>query len=206
MKGAFVQSLPLLEYAVAGAPLPGQVESGDLHLVKETSRGALVALVDGSGHGAEAASVARLAVATLEAHAEEGVISLFRLCHQRLKHSRGAVMSLAVLDRIENTITWMGVGNIDGVLVRGSPLAPNGSIFAHPGVVGYRLPSLQATVTPIAAGDLLILTTDGIRADFVHSFGVDDQPGKIAEFISSNFHKGTDDGLVLVVRYLGPNE
>jgi hypothetical protein len=31
-------------------------------------------------------------------------------------------------------------------------------------------------------------------------------PEKIADYISSNFRKGNDDGLVLVARYLGSNE
>jgi len=61
-------------------------------------------------------------------------------------------------------------------------------------------------ITPVAPGDLLILTTDGIKADFVRRFSTEDQPGRIAEYISSNCSKGHDDGLVLVARYLGPNE
>jgi len=73
-------------------------------------------------------------------------------------------------------------------------------------VVGYRLPPLQAVITPVAPGDLLILTTDGIQSNFVRKFATEDQPGKIAEYISSNCNKGYDDGLVLVARYLGPNE
>jgi hypothetical protein len=117
-------------------------------------------------------------------------------------------MSLASFDTIENTVTWLGVGNIEGILLHGSS-AENPrleTIFLRPGVVGYRLPPLQAMVTPIAPGDLVILNTDGIRGDFAVQFAPEDQPGQIAEYISSNFRKGDDDGLVLVLRYLGSNE
>ena len=203
MKQTFVQALPLLEYAVASVPLTGQDESGDQYLVKPTQRGVLVAVVDGSGHGPEAASAAQLAVTTLEEHCDEGVIALVHRCHEELKGTRGAVMSLVSLDRLENTATWIGVGNIDGVLLRGASNGRPPAIFPRPGVVGYRLPALQATVTPIAPGDLLILTTDGIRSDFTWAFGAEDQPSQIAEYLSSNFHKEEDDGLVLVARYLG---
>jgi len=208
MNGATVKTAPLIEYAVAAVPAPGETESGDLHAVIPTQRGALVAVIDGSGHGAEAASAARLAVATLEAHPNEGVIQLLQRCHERLRGTRGAVMSLVSLDGIENTITWLGVGNIEGVLLRqGSSLSASAeTIFLRPGVVGYRLPPLQAVITPVAPGDLLILTTDGIQSNFVRKFATEDQPGKIAEYISSNCNKGYDDGLVLVARYLGPNE
>ena len=208
MSGVSVQTSSLIEYAVATVPAPGQTESGDLHVVIPTQRGTLIAVIDGAGHGAEAASAARLAVTTLEAHPNEGVIALLRRCHERLKGTRGAVMSLVSLDGTENTVTWVGVGNVEGVLLRsGSSVDPSAeTIFLRPGVVGYRLPPLQAVITPVAPGDLLILTTDGIQSNFVRKFATEDQPGKIAEYISSNCNKGYDDGLVLVARYLGPNE
>jgi len=203
-----VETLLHLEYGVASTPAPGEVESGDLHLVSTLPGGTLIAVVDGSGHGPEAALAARLAVATIDGHRGEGVIPLVRRCHERLKGTRGAVMSLASVDGIENTVTWLGVGNIEGILVRTSASAdPNvETIFLRPGVVGYRLPPLQAVITPIGPGDLLILTTDGIRSDFTHHFSSEDAPEKIADYISANFRKGNDDGLVLVARYLGSNE
>src|SRR5260370_34998404 len=114
MNGAVVKTAPLIEYAVAAVPAPGETESGDLHAVIPTQRGALVAVIDGSGHGAEAASAARVAVATLEAHPNEGGIQLLQRWHERLRGTRGAVMSLGPLDGIENTITRLGVGNIEG--------------------------------------------------------------------------------------------
>lgn len=203
-----VETLLHLEYGVASTPAPGEVESGDLHLVTTLPGGTLIAVVDGSGHGPEAALAARLAVATIDGHRGEGVIPLVRRCHERLKGTRGAVMSLASVDGIENTVTWLGVGNIEGILVRTSASGdPNvETIFLRPGVVGYRLPPLQAVITPIGPGDLLILTTDGIRSDFTHHFSSEDAPEKIADYISANFRKGNDDGLVLVARYLGSNE
>lgn len=208
MRRPSTHTLPLLEYGVSSVPAPGEIVSGDLYLVQPTFRGALVAVVDGLGHGAEAADAARIAVSTLEEHANEGVIPLIRRCHERLRYTRGAVMSLASFDRFENTVTWLGVGNIDGTLLHGRwdnhPRVE--TIFLRPGVLGYRLPPLQAVVTAVLPGDLFILNTDGIRGDFAAHFSPDDQPSQIAEYISSNFRKGDDDGLVLVLRYAGSAE
>jgi negative regulator of sigma-B (phosphoserine phosphatase) len=208
MKQVVVCALPLLEYAVVSSPVAGQDESGDSHLVTQTNRGTLVAVVDGLGHGEEAAHAARSAVATLEAHPNEGIIALVRRCHLRLKHTRGAVMSLASFDGIENTVTWLGVGNVEGILLRGRPSAESSTdtIFLRPGIVGCRLPPLQALITPVTRGDLLIFTTDGICGDFPQQFSAEDQPGRIAEYVSSNFRKKDDDGLVLVARYRGTDE
>ena len=52
----------LIEWAVAGAPIDGETESGDLHAVVQFEGGVLVGAVDGLGHGAEAAVAARAAV------------------------------------------------------------------------------------------------------------------------------------------------
>lgn len=196
----------MLDYAVACVPRVGEDASGDLYRVMRTERGALLGVVDGAGHGAEAIRAAHMAAAIVDDHANEGVIALIRLCHERLIGTRGVVISLVSLDAIENTITWTGVGNVGGVLLRRHVTEPDAyaTIPLQPGVLGYRLPRLQATITPIAAGDLLILATDGIRKDFVQAFRADDRPDTIADYISSNYKKGDESSLVLAARYLGP--
>src|SRR5437773_929428 len=78
--------------------LPGETESGDLHLVKSVGSGVLAAVVDGLGHGAEAASAARAAVAVLERHAGESPLPLLQRCHRALIGTRGVVLSLAFFD------------------------------------------------------------------------------------------------------------
>ncbi len=49
----------LIDWGVATLMLAGERESGDLHLVKPVGTGVLVSVVDGLGHGAEAAAAAR---------------------------------------------------------------------------------------------------------------------------------------------------
>src|SRR5438132_6905050 len=66
MPEASVGAPALIEWGVASLALPGEAESGDRHLVKPVGTGVLVAVVDGLGHGAEAASAAKAAVAALE--------------------------------------------------------------------------------------------------------------------------------------------
>lgn len=208
MSGGLAQSLRLLSYAVVCVPGPAEIEPADLCMVRPTDRGALVAVLDRAGRGAEAGRAPQMAAAIVEQHAGEGVIPLLRFCHDRLRGTTGAVISLVSVDGLENTVTWTGVGNVTGVLVRGNPSAKYGdaAIPLHAGVVGYRLPTVEARVTPISPGDLLILATDGVRGDFVRAFSADDSPEAIAEYISSNFRRGDDSRLVFVARYLGFSE
>src|SRR5262245_31081614 len=108
----------LIDWAIAERPLPGQTVSGDLFVVQPFDHGLLLAVVDGVGHGDEAIAAARAAVEILEARAEESVITLVNRCHRALAQTRGAVMTLASLNPREDTVTWLGVGNVEGRLLR----------------------------------------------------------------------------------------
>src|SRR5207244_6040706 len=103
--------------------MSGETECGDAHAVVEWSGGALVAVVDGLGHGGEAAIAARTAVATLAEHADEPVVPLLQRCHRQLRGSRGVVMTLASCQEATGEMTWLGVGNVEGFLLRADPCA-----------------------------------------------------------------------------------
>jgi len=207
MREASVDASLLIDWGVAAAALPGQTQSGDLSLVKPVPTGVLIAVVDGLGHGAEAATAARTAVATLDQHASESVSALLERCHWALKGSRGVVMSLAFADRAHNTLTWIGVGNVECMLFHAAGASSSGparaSLVTRGGIVGSELPQVRAQVLPLAAGDLLIFATDGIRDGFSDGLQFEAPPQQLAEHILSQHGKGTDDALALVARYRG---
>ena len=195
-----------IEWAVAELARPGQTESGDQHVAMEIPGGAVVGVVDGLGHGSEAANAAKTAVRSIERHGGEPVIRLMQECHQSLIGSRGAVLSVAVFNAAEETMTWLGVGNVEGLLLRAQAAAypPRESLLLRGGVVGVHLPALTAAIVPIAPGDTLILATDGVRSEFLDAARAQrDAPQMLADRILERFGRGTDDALVLVVRYLG---
>src|ERR1700675_2887735 len=103
---------------MAKSILPGQGESGDRHLVCCGGEGILIAAMDGIGHGEEAANAAKAAICILKASPEEPVISLVERCHEGLRSTRGVVLSLASIDPEHGMLTWLGVGNVQGVLMR----------------------------------------------------------------------------------------
>jgi serine phosphatase RsbU (regulator of sigma subunit) len=198
-------SARLLDWGVASLPIPGQAGSGDGHLVHVGSWGALVAVVDGVGHGSEAATATRIALEVLDHHAQEPLASLLGRCHERLKRTRGVALSMSAFRPAEGAMTWLGVGNVTGVLVRATPRAAPRveSLVSRAGLVGDQLPQVSASATPVAPGDTLIFATDGIRSDFADSQALSQAPREIAERVLARHGKGTDDALVLVARYLG---
>jgi negative regulator of sigma-B (phosphoserine phosphatase) len=197
--------VPLLEYGVAKSVLPGHGESGDLHLVRCTRNGILIAAVDGLGHGEQAAEAAKTALSTLRTDLDEPVISLVERCHQKLRRTRGVVLSLASIDPEQGMMTWLGVGNVQGLLLRanGANGAPKESLLLRGGVVGAQLPPLQATVLPISRGDTLYFATDGIRSEFSENLVTLENPQRAADRILGQFQSGLDDALVLVARLVG---
>jgi phosphoserine phosphatase RsbX len=198
---------PALEWAVADLVQPGQSESGDRSVVLPTGEGGLVAVVDGLGHGAEAASAAKVAVRALERGANRPVVQLFRDCHSSLIGTRGAVISAAAFNARGETMTWLGVGDVEARLLRApSSASPRmESLLLRGGVVGVHLPTLVSEVVPIHRGDMLIFATDGVRSDFLDAPLPPLESQALADYILAHWGTQTDDALVLVVRYLGPS-
>lgn len=196
-----------IECGVAARPLSGQNEIGDLHAVIHFDGGAIVAVIDGLGHGAEAAAVSRIATEVLEKNAHESVITLMRLCHEKLKPTRGVVMSVASFNSSECLVTWLGVGNVEGMLLHRDPFGTltQEVLPLRGGVIGDQLPPLVASIVPIVKGDTLIFTTDGVRTGFAENLKPDTAQAT-ADAILARFARGTDDALVLVARYSGPQK
>ena len=205
MSSTRVQHQQLIDWNVASRTLAGQKVSGDMHLVEWFHHGVLLAAIDGVGHGEEAVFAAQTAVDVLREHAQESVISLLRRCHDKLTKTRGVVMTLASLSALEGTLTWLGVGNVEGRLLRAEPGAghPGENLLLRSGLVGYQLPVLQAGVVPLSAGDVMIFATDGVRPGFAEGINLKQSPNHIAESILNQYFIGTDDALVLVARYRG---
>jgi hypothetical protein len=195
----------MVEYGVAKYVLPGQGESGDHHLVCCNRNGILIAAIDGIGHGEEAANAAKAAAALLKSSADEPIIPLIELCHEKLRATRGVVLSLACIDPDHHMMTWLGVGNVQGVLMRAEAKKGNvqESLLLRAGVVGSQLPALQATVLPIVRGDTLFFATDGVRGDFSSTLSARENPQRAADRILNQYRSGNDDALVLVSRLMG---
>jgi phosphoserine phosphatase RsbX len=199
------EQISLVEWHAAARPYTGEAISGDLQVVAFYPGGVLAAAIDGLGHGAEAAMAAAAAASVLQQWPEAPVTDLMNRCHAALRSTRGAVISLASFDAASATVTWLGVGNVAGILLRRDPSAKPAreGLISRGGVVGFRLPPLRAAGLAIGRGDLLVLATDGIRSDFHHSLTADGSVKAIATDILLSHGRTNDDALVLAVRWTG---
>ena len=190
-----------LDRGEAGAPMAGEGRSGDLAVFVPTSRGALTCVIDGLGHGPEAADAAELCANVVRRFAEAPAPELMAACHEALAETRGVVMTAAWFDLERSRLSWAGVGNVDARLVRAGPDPREDVALVFGGVLGYRMPNVRTATMRLERGDVLVMITDGIDGAISPSLAGGGAAQTMAERIFAMHGKGTDDALVVVVRY-----
>jgi phosphoserine phosphatase RsbX len=194
----------LAEWAVRGRPRRDQTISGDDAVTRLTASGIFVAVVDGLGHGPEAAHASRLAVRIAGEHCEASLPTIAEACHRALRKTRGAAMSMAAISAHEPVLTWLGIGNVAGTLAGGIPAVPRErtSLPLHQGILGQHLPRLRPTTTSIHRGNVLVVATDGVDPARAESVPLVGPASSIAERMLAHQTRD-DDAHVVVLRYLG---
>lgn len=184
--------------AVAARPYPGETVSGDAWSVDWWGQTCRLALIDGLGHGLDAAVVARRAVAGLREHPALGPAEALTVCQRVLAGSRGAAISIAALDLAAGQLTYAGIGNVEAQLWQaGRSERP----IAYRGIVGVTPRTPRAFVIPLAPTWLLAVWTDGLssRVDLGMLAGQNDSdPEQMAGMLLQEWGRATDDATVLV--------
>lgn len=198
-----------IEWARAGRPLPSEYTSGDRGIAVDIDGGAaLFGVVDGLGHGPDAAVAALRAVEAVTRASSQRLEVLIQLCHRLLEGTRGVAMTLARVDFATNTLTWTGVGNVAADLVAKVPAGSHirSSVRLTAGIVGYRIPEIRpAQVVTMRAGDLLLISTDGVAEGRLEHIDFAAPAAAIAEEILGKHAKDSDDAMVLAARHRGPS-
>jgi negative regulator of sigma-B (phosphoserine phosphatase) len=195
-----------LDWAVASRPMVGQTLSGDIATVQSTSSRCVLAVIDGLGHGPEAAAAANTAAQVVERNRAEPVEAMLLLAHEHLAESRGVAATLAVIDGETGRMDWLGVGNVNGVVQRADETARPRTygVFLCRGVLGYLLPALHvADPVQLTHGDCIVIATDGVRGDLTGSLRPKAPVARLAETILAKQGTVDDDALVFVARYHG---
>jgi len=184
-------------------PLDGEEESGDAWSVRTRPDGSVWALVvDGLGHGPQAARAAAVAVREFDRTEGRDVSTFVRRAHEAMNGTRGGVLGTCVIDPAAGRLEHLGVGNVAGRILTGGKsrglVSQNGSLGTH-----LPLPRLQRARYEWAAGSVLVLSSDGIRSgsDPASYPGLlAHHPAVIAATLHRDHQRGTDDATVLVVK------
>lgn len=181
-------------------PLRGETACGDAWRVVVGRQRLSVMLVDGLGHGPQAAIAAAAAVASFGSLASGSTEAALAAMHLALRGTRGAALSTVVIDEAGRTITFSGVGNVDGRVLspdHGAHLSPQN------GIVGHTMPTPRTTSSAWPAGGRLVMHSDGISARWhmdAYPGLLNAHPALLAGVLYRDFARETDDATVLVIR------
>lgn len=196
-----------IEWAAESQTHPDERVCGDRPIAVDVGgTGALMGVLDGLGHGEDAATAALCGVEVLSGARTEPLEDLLRLCHRALGGTRGAAMTVARIDFAADKLRWIGIGNVSANLVAKRPggLEVRSSARLAGGIVGYRMPEvLTPQEVSIRPGDLLVMASDGIAENHLDSIDFAASALVTAQEIVAKHNKGTDDALVLVARHRG---
>ena len=180
----------------------GEEESGDGWAELTGAGWHRVIVVDGVGHGPDAARATSEAIRVFEAQPAAPFGDLLLALHARLHGTRGAAIALADLDPGKATVHFAGVGNIAGAIVTADG-QPQRHVVSQPGTVGHELGRIHEYDYPWPAGALLVLHSDGARTRWAldaYPGLVRRDPSLVAGVLYRDFERGNDDVTVVAFR------
>jgi negative regulator of sigma-B (phosphoserine phosphatase) len=146
-------------------PVAGETCSGDACEVMPWSRGIVVALADGLGHGAPAADAAATFLGCVRAGLELPLEQLFAEAQRAAVRTRGVVAAVARFDECKGELELAGLGNIGVMIARAQDAQIERPVLVA-GVLGSAHRGVRPLRLPFHAGDLLVMHSDGVRPRF----------------------------------------
>jgi negative regulator of sigma-B (phosphoserine phosphatase) len=182
-----------LEYASKIMRKDGEEQCGDAVFARIEGDVALFALLDGLGHGEGAAEVAQLGLSTLsELPAGVDAVTALDALNVELHGTRGAAAT--ILSFQGRAVQIAGVGN-----VACRAIGSRCSFVPTPGVLGFRRQVHSILRLSMAAGQRLLLHTDGVSSRFEPQLLYPFSPQMACDFLLRHFRHAHDDASVLVV-------
>jgi anti-sigma regulatory factor (Ser/Thr protein kinase) len=189
-----------IEFGVVHLPMPGQEVSGDGWGVEHLRDKYTCTVVDGLGHGPDAAIAAQAALATAKEYRDKAPAEIVERAHGSLRSTRGAAVAVAEIDLTANVVRFCGVGNITATIVHNEQVR---HLVSHNGIVGQEARKISEFTYPRIRGSLLIMHSDGLTARWdlkTYPALGRRNPGLIAGVLYRDFSRGRDDVTVLVAR------
>jgi serine phosphatase RsbU (regulator of sigma subunit) len=187
-----------LTIASASRPFPGETVNGDAWVMHRYDTVFRLTVIDGLGHGPDAAAAAQAALDCLDRIVDPEPAVAIEACHQALRSTRGAVMLIVRIDTAANRLRFAGVGNVEArlQLVDGEH-----RLVSYRGIVGVVLPTIRTFEYSLTPQWRLLAHTDGIRGRFDLATEIDGETigPEWAQRFLERWARPTDDATVVVV-------
>jgi phosphoserine phosphatase RsbX len=96
-------------------------------------------------------------------------------------------------------LTWAAVGDVDGLLIQDGDPAARRSMLQRPGTLGITYSGIHPQSQPLVAGDLFLLTTDGVSRKYRDRVSAGHSLAETAQQTLRRFGSENDDCLVLAI-------
>jgi anti-sigma regulatory factor (Ser/Thr protein kinase) len=195
-----VQKPPDEPVAALGVALAGESVSGDACDWHEDGRGRTLFMIDGLGHGSEAARAAIEALRHFRRNRDATPVEIVQAVHLGLRATRGGAVAVARLDWGSGCVSFAGLGNIGAQAV--PPQGGARRMVSMNGTAGHNARKVQAFDYPCPGG-VVVLHSDGIGSNW----SLDRYPGLatahpalVAGTLYRDNARARDDATVLVSR------
>lgn len=194
------RSSPAIEARAVCVPVAGERDCGDSWLVLERRDHTIVAVVDGLGHGPEAAAASSEAVRVIRERPDASPGALVDAAHGALRSTRGAAIAIADVRPSRGKVAFAGVGNISAAIhARSGPR----NLASHNGTVGHVMRKVQEFEYDWSDDAALVMHSDGINT----RWRLEGYPGiarhdasLLAAVLFRDAARGRDDATVVVAR------
>jgi len=190
----------VLELGAVCLPKRGEEVSGDSWLLEASGDYRTILVIDGLGHGPNAAQAARAATDAFAAHVSATPTALMQICHGALGGTRGAAGAAARLEPAKRLGSFAGIGNI---ACRVETSSERRQLVSHSGTLGHMMRRVQEFDFAFPLGALLILHSDGLGTHWTSSNypGLTSKhAGLIAGVLYRDHERGRDDVTVVVLK------
>jgi anti-sigma regulatory factor (Ser/Thr protein kinase) len=181
-------------------PMPNETSCGDAFATAHSSSRSVCMLVDGSGHGPQAAEAAAEALSVFEKYHSDSPAEIMDRLHSALKGTRGAAAAVAEIQHHSDTVVYCGIGNIAGLVVQAdTDLTRN--MLSQNGVVGHQVEQLTEFTYPWFSDSAMILHSDGLDRQWnleAYPGLINKDPALIAAVLYRDHNRSRDDASVLV--------
>lgn len=188
------------DVGVLSLPLRGEHACGDSWYLLSDREQAWFMVVDGLGHGPQAAEAANKAVEIFDPRSESDPVHLLGTMHAALRSTRGAAAAVTRVNLSTKVVTFSGIGNISATLCSGQLTQ---SMVSMNGTLGHEARTMQQFQYAWPASGILVMHSDGLS----NQWKFDKYPGLqmrhptlIAGVILRDNDRGRDDTTVLVVK------
>ncbi|WP_329172685.1 SpoIIE family protein phosphatase [Streptomyces decoyicus] len=180
-------------------PADEEQTSGDACAIVDHGPARTAVVVDGLGHGPQAAEAAQVALRSFHRAPDSPLPELLTAFHRALRRTRGAAVGLLRLH--PGRAEYCGIGNVRVVTL--TPLDLSNRLSGQPGIAGLNMTPPRVRAFPVPVGGTVLLHSDGIDhrwaqapSPFVHRL----PPPLLVASLAHSHRVPRDDATVLAAR------